>query len=486
MPVIKKHKNYSLLNFSNSSLKYQIDFPYKLYGTNHTLKNSYKPFLLKIPKIRLCSSIFISNSRSLGILFLKNKETKIYLTKPVFDQILLKYEELSIKINYEDEEISEDEEIVNINDADIANFKKQCIFVKYNEIINDYKIKIICRSAGSFIGWCNYQIICIDCNLSFFIVSSISFNKRFSVQAKEISCDYLVDIRDLNFLSKNCEKIENLESITFNEILKNQIIIIPVEMTELFLEVIFHIFYIFTKKNKKAKIAVCSKIFDKLNTIVNIQSEWLNETFSSSVNSGTEPFSFKSFDSFKSYTDIFEIEEIPQILFISPNELKFLTIDKIFENQTILDFNNSFLKSNFNFNIDIEAEIEELIAKFPFATIFSDSENENSVKLQDNFFCFEEIVNDYKITFKNSDLIQIVEKSNKIEFFCEGILKNENCIFSVLNRKSFIKDLFENKRYFYFENLYYFYNENLIVKIENDCFYLQKIDISMKCVLDKW
>ncbi|KAM0686355.1 hypothetical protein COBT_002422 [Conglomerata obtusa] len=504
-----------------------------------------------------------------------------------------------------------DEQVVSIEEADIEGFKRKCIFVKYGEIIEDNANMITCVSNGSFFGWCNFLLKDLDLNLSFYLISSISYAKRFTVYAKGVVCDFLIDFRsvecfkvetkkktlenalnsenvndnisslydknvirqndiivdynndDSNYnkinecnkkinkdakiinegvitdsiaiafnLSSNCINTENIinnknfeenflnindkqnqdiikkELIykTFNNenkhdddefldvyviqneavnienfidciykaIAENKAVIIPLEITELFLEVIFHLFYMLSKSKRNYKIAICSNIYTKLSTIVNIQSEWLNEIFASSVNAGTEPFSFKQYPHLYTYESIFDITEIPNILFMSINEYKFINVNQIFDNQCVISFNKSLLKSNFNYNILIEETFESINEKYEMSTILSSSGN--TEKLVDGFnYCFEGENGDASLKFKNTNQIQTYLKKGKITFYIEGTMKNKDGIYEISLGESYVKKLFATKRFFRIGNDYFFNSENVKITLENDVVHINKI-----------
>ncbi|KAM0677656.1 hypothetical protein BDAP_001803 [Binucleata daphniae] len=467
-------------------------------------------------------------------------------------------------------------EIVSIYDADIEGFKRKCIFVKYNEVVTDLNMNITCIPNGSFIGWCNYLVRYNNCKLSFLIVSSICYKNRFSINVKNVSCDYLIDLRDngsiddknnniddkkynidknnnidriydvddennsidriyhldkiSNMDDKNNNRnaiyyannisnvddvygdvlpktnhvldeykvkrhktdtkntnvtndnkpVKNLKECIETNIKNNKVIVIPIEMTEMFLEVILHFFYMLNN----IEICVCSCIFDKLNTIVNIQSEWLCETFANSIYSGQEPFSFKLYSNFKSYSSIYELTKKPQILFISINEYKGLQdrMYSIFDNQVVLQFNNLMTNTCYkpscmvNFDISVEANVQELLENNVFTKILTSYEHENAEMIKPGkFYVFEEIMDDMKVKIKDTQKIQVFVHKNKAEFFVEGILTNIDEQIVIKPTKNSINEMMKTKRYFVIENVYYFYTKNVKVTFENDSVTITRI-----------
>ena len=121
MPYFKNFKTPHNSKFKDvvvntSSFTWLFDYNTGIYGVNFRIpsfEDPPKPLKFIVKNYVAIDSIFVSHSDSIGPLFLKN--TKIYLTKPVYEQILSKYEEYkSLILSYDEENF---DNLINNDDA---------------------------------------------------------------------------------------------------------------------------------------------------------------------------------------------------------------------------------------------------------------------------------------------------------------------------------------------------------------------------------
>lgn len=294
-----------------------------------------------------------------------------------------------------------------------------------------------------------------------------------------MNCDYFILFREEKKISqinnKDINTIEEFSKVILDLIAAGKPIIIPIEITEIFLEIIFFIFFILTKERNDVSIVVCSNIFEKLKTIINIQSEWLNERFSSAVYHSKEPFSFESYKNFKSYSSIYDVEFVPQILFISHLEYIFLNCKHIFENDTIIAINNNIEEYDYNLNISFEATEEEIYQGNLAKNFLSCCEFELFDQLEDNqHYSIDHEDKNFKLTICRSDSIAITKKENLYNFFVEGTMNYYDFEYYLEAKPSYIKELFAKYRYYKIDNKYYFPCRNIVVYFENQRIFIIK------------
>ncbi|TBT99447.1 putative beta-lactamase-like protein [Hamiltosporidium magnivora] len=501
MPLINvlKAKYSSSFLIETEETSFLFDIPADIYGCNHSfldLNNKTKKdikFILPNVDFENIDSIFISNSRSLGVFFIdKTFKGNIYITDPVYEQLLLRLEELqSYCITYQESdsdlenmeptgnldfkenmettqennfdksrillEIKKSEKkvkkfknkkfkLVSIREANVSFFKKRVVKIKFNQRIFLDGICIESLSSNTYIGWTNYSMKYLrGCEEktanSIIYVSSISYNKRFSFDSPKFTGDVI-------FLNQNDFKTENLffkpkNTKTEKEIFlgieiftqhilnfldTKKIVILPSEMTTLFLEIIFHIFSILQKKGKNVPVYVISPIFEKFNTVVNIQSEWLNDIFQKTSYLGNEPFPFKHFKPFNvinNFSNLRNLEE-PSLVFCSSNELKFLKNNFTIENYIICNVNNAI-----NSEYWIDKDFTENLIATDFCKKTGNPEELDS-KLEVN----KTIPQSYVIPGLNIDLKDCVVQKKK------EIKKREN---SVVDNSKRIKKVKKDK-----------------------------------------
>ncbi|EJW02371.1 hypothetical protein EDEG_03202 [Edhazardia aedis USNM 41457] len=293
MAIIKRQKieHKSSLTVMTKNTMLTFDHPYRIYGRNHVLSSNIKPLKLVISSEEN-EKIFVTNSHSLGVLFIKS-DCRIYITQPVYEQILLRYESLPKRLFYDDEEDESENEsrkkdaadvnaikntnsiignvlenknsteefdnaeneikiqnddikneigknddyykkeqskldapnnlsksckqyrVVDIFEADIERFKKNCIFIKFNEIVEDHDFTIKCVTNGTYIGHCNYLLQFIN-GISIYLLSGIAFGTRFSYAPTDIRADYLFIYRDDDLFNFCGDNEASLEAVRLN------------------------------------------------------------------------------------------------------------------------------------------------------------------------------------------------------------------------------------------------------------------------------
>ncbi len=140
-----KDKKFYLVTTSSYFL--QLDFPSILYGKSFKIPSVDNPpkqvkFILPIlPKI--IDGLFLSQP-SLSVLVPNDSIHKIYCTKPVYEQIILKYKECeSQSVTYEDvQEEIQDSAIYSFENFNIEQFKTkvEIILLGQNIWLNSIRI----------------------------------------------------------------------------------------------------------------------------------------------------------------------------------------------------------------------------------------------------------------------------------------------------------------------------------------------------------
>lgn len=331
-----------------------------LYGKHFRIPSfdyPQKPLKFILPDFNDADAIFISSSESFGALFLK-RNMKIYMTRPVYEQLLLKYYEyMSLSIYYDDlndEEIYKmchikplicnnckinpicrhmNHYIKSLDDIDIKRFSKQVVFINYNQILQIGGLKITVQSPGTFIGWCNFKIMFENLK-TLLLINSYSLKKRFSIGCANIKSDYLIINRPS--ICKNNEIKELTEFINNYSIseLKHPIVI-PIDFECSFLEIIFHVLSLIS--DSQMDLTVISKIFNRLDLVYNIQSEWLNSKFYSI----SEPFplkKYKNLSTFDSWAE-FNFPDSKNIIFCDKIQFEIYKNRECFNKFTIVELN---------------------------------------------------------------------------------------------------------------------------------------------------
>lgn len=371
MALIQKFENgpFSEIHLHTQDTTLLFDYHTSIYGTNFgfiSFDKPKKPLKFVVKNIAEPDAVFVTSSSSIGILFLKN--TKIYLTRPVFEQILLKYEQLkALNLSYDDldeKEILEkyfpsqfkskifDEnddltkikrenknvaiefdaskrneigvqepplsnsyyKICSINDINIEELMKNIVFIKYNQKVNLMNHSIQSLPSGTFIGWCNYKIKFPN-QKEMLILTSYSSKRRFSVEATSVNCDYLIINRPSHSSFDSIETLSNYICQYANTNRKDiKPLLIPIDLPNFFIEILFHVLSIIGQKG--VPITVVSRIFNKLDLLLNVHSEWLNRDFYSI----SEPFPVKKYVNFRIVNGLFDVEICKNFVFCSIEE----------------------------------------------------------------------------------------------------------------------------------------------------------------------
>lgn len=320
MVLLKKYKIGQFSQIQAVSIYRTVLFEYQapLYGKNHRLPSFAEhgaPTKFIIRKFSDLDCVFISSSLSFGVFFLRN--VRIYMTKPVYEQLLLRYEEYrDMPTVYDDltpEEVyeayfrenqsqsratEEDYDIVTLDQINIEEFSRCVVIVKYNQIVPIGSLEIQPQSSGTFIGWCNYKMV-FSSGETLLLLFSYSARGRFSIEAPPIETDYLLISRD-EIGSEN--QIFDFSDCIVDYIKSSsrRVLIIPTDLETFFIEVIFHVLSL--AESSGVRISIVSPIFRRLDLLLNIQSEWLNKNFFSI----SEPFPLRKYKNLGVFNSIFD------------------------------------------------------------------------------------------------------------------------------------------------------------------------------------
>lgn len=477
MAIIQNRSFYenSYLTFYSSANSFVFEYPFKIYGSNHSYISQCKKLKVIVPKIT--SDVFlICSSDSLGILFI-NKPVKIYITLPVYEQILLRLEQLPKYLDYEEENTVED--VYTLESINIDLFKSNCIFINHNQIVEFYNINLKCITSGTFIGWSNWIVKDINQNQKYGIIKSTNYTQRFSNIKESLDCDYIVLFDEFKYqIPTNNSK--NINSKEFSEIVieystKKETIIILIEMTNVFIELVMYTLATIKRNNLNSSVVVCSTIYDKLSAIINIQSEWLNSKFSKTIFQGIEPFATDEYPNFTSYNTIYDLNEEPNILFMDEFEFKLLNISNLFENQIIISLKQSNVH-DFLLKLEAEALFLEIKEKNLYSTFITKNFDENALLLKnDDYFCFEEKPVRKVVSIAKCNKLEAKHTNDRIEFYINGFIHNKDDEFIIEPLICQIREFFYTKQYMYANGKYYFLSEKKIITILDDKFIVEDI-----------
>lgn len=287
-----------------------------LYGKNHRLPSfkehaSHTKFVVRNFSDLDC--VFVSSSLSFGVFFLRC--AKIYMTEPVYEQLLLRYEEYrdmptvydelapeDVCQEYFDESLSSDEyDVVPLDLVDIKEFSKHVVIVKYNQVVCIGSLRVQPLPSGTFIGWCNYRME-FDNGETVMLLFSYSARRRFSTEAPPIDTDYLLicrsEVEPENQVSDFSGFITDYVKGS-----SRRILVVPTDLETLFIEVIFHVLSLV--EDEGVQVTIVSPIFRKLDLLLNIQNEWLNRNLLNI----SEPFPLKKYRNLCVLSSIFDIRD---------------------------------------------------------------------------------------------------------------------------------------------------------------------------------
>lgn len=360
-----------------------FDYHASIYGRNFrfpSFGDPNKPLKFVVRKFADVDTVFVTNSNSIGVLFLSH--TKIYLTRPVFEQLMLRYEELKrLTITYDEMEHQEiiekifassrDDEntsiselnntfpdisndfsfsienalinkqvmhsykykIISIDEIDLDKLKKNVVFIKYNQLISMGEYSVQSVPCGTFIGWCCYKITFPN-SISVMILTSYSQKRRFSIEAAPITADWLIINR------RPCLGFDSIDALS--EYIEQYArrptdarpLLIPVDLPTLFIEVLIHILSLVDPMNMP--ITIVSESFTKLDLLLNVHSEWLNKSFYSI----SEPFPVKKYGNLRVVESLRDVEMKKNFVFCNIEYYE-LIFDRVMEDFEVLMINDS-------------------------------------------------------------------------------------------------------------------------------------------------
>lgn len=448
MVYIKKHKfkNTCFVQLLTPQKNILFDYHASLYGQAHrhpSFNSPPKPLKFVIKNIQNADCLFISSSDSIGCLFAE-ADTRIYCTKPVYDQLMMLYDEYrSMAVTY-DEDPGECRQALDsgcriafFSEIDIENFRKNAILIKYNQRVSLDSTTVCAVSPGTFIGWANYEIVFPN-QESLTYLASYSCKRRFSTESAPVGTTYLVINRervgDASDLGEFTEFLRTRFGGSKKDV-QSDTVVIPVRIPTLFVEVFFHVLSVLDYT--KTPIYVVSPIFSRLELFINIQSEWLNRDFCSIA----EPFPMRQYrhlfnvDSFNC-----DFQEQPQIVFCSPFYYGLFGGRSLFPSQTDVFVNTARAspcpsRQARHFNIKMEASDREILSGYGGVLIDSDDYFINTepphktINLDGNM----NIVND--VVYVSGTLLNT------------DFLSGSDTAISVADRGCWIKELLETGEY---------------------------------------
>ncbi|KAG5859497.1 putative beta-lactamase-like protein [Encephalitozoon hellem] len=449
--ILQANEQTFLLEYPSSICGMCFSFPSFTKGP--------KPLKLILPKfVDDIDYILVSRSDSLGVLFLE-KDVPIYITEPVFEQILIKYRNLlRLSIHYEDEE----EHGISIENADIERFKRNARFIKFNEKCHFDDVLITPRPAGTFIGWTNY-LIELNNRRTIYYLSSLASKPRLSQEPGSISSDYLIINTDKPPSSHNIEEFSAyVNNLGFD------VAIIPLEMTTMLIEVLLHILFVAQEKGV-TPVYIVSAEFNRFHTIISIENEWLSKAFSSIK----DPFPVRSYRSLHIVDTIDEISEItgPAIVFCDPLEFS-LYPHPIFDTQKVISINGAMPSADAYYNLKLELDFSEISSIHTGTIIYNPNPGE--------YLYIESASNYHYLTVNGSD-IQVYGN----EIYLNGRLKfsdkhgfRKKMTFN--QKRCKLSELFTSNTFFYNKGSYYFPQKAIKVTIENNRATMERIDKQRK------
>lgn len=483
MAIFKTLRNAdnSEIEVKTSRLSLLFDHHSSIYGKNFrfaSFEYPQKPLKFIVRQVKNIDAVFVTNSRSIGVLFLKN--IKIYITRPVFEQILLRYEQLKSLIFHYDE-IDNDEivnnlkspsneeyldktidisdidninndqannlkypsneeyldkiinisditydKIINISDIDAINnnkitndqivdnlykivkisdinidkFKKNVVFIKYNQNIQlgDYEIQSI--SSGTFIGWCNF-LLKFPNHQSLLLITSYSHKKRFSVQSPTVKTDFLLINRKYDDRPGSVDELTScIKNYITDQSSSIKPLLIPIDLPTFFIEILFHTLSIADLTN--IPITIVSEFFNKLDLLLNVHSEWLNNSFFSVP----EPFPVRKYSNLKIIQSLKDIENIKNIVFCAQEQYEML------KNR----INGCFEVLLINYGADV----------FPINSIHINNQKTNSIASLPGI---EEYSDRSLMNYSKSITLKIESTDQEILNRNNGILIKDNCFY---------------------------------------------------------
>lgn len=374
MVLVKKHRvrDHGFVQVFTPQKNILFDCCAPLYGRHHRHPSIGAPpkdlrFVMK--SVQNVDCLFVTSSESLGCLFVESA-VRVYCTRPVYEQILLKYEEYSaLSVTYDEEGDPGGDRIVSLAEADIDGFRKRVILVKYSQQTNLDSTVVTPVPAGTFIGWCNYRVA-FPSGESLLYLTSYFHKRRFSVGAAAVDSTYVIINRGEVPAEDDLEAFTRfLSGRGAHPAADDATVVIPLPMETLFAEVLLHVLSVLDRTN--TPVYVVSPIFQKLQLLINIQSEWLSRDFCTA----SEPLPLKEYahlhhiDSFNS-----ELVEGPGIVFCGAFSYGLLGGRRLFGSQVDVAINAGGAESDrrLRFSIKMESTRTEILAGSAAVPIDSD------------------------------------------------------------------------------------------------------------------
>ncbi|KRH95103.1 hypothetical protein M153_3100029775 [Pseudoloma neurophilia] len=394
----------------------QFDCPADI--ADFQFKMGTKPIMVK-PLKTTSKRIFISSENSLGIFFITHK-VQIFITRPLFELLILKIKELqSYFVDYEE---MPDENFRSIFDANIEKTKSMINFVSYGEEIYFSRLSIRVESSNTFIGWCNFIIEYNQKKICY--ISTFSTKNRISFKAKQENVDILA-INSLllpksmtSFLKDNTKAPETSGIQQLDDLINNSgIKLIPVNFTSNLYEVLLHILAV----HSKDQVYICAENVQKYIDLLNSFGKWLPDKFRIDIQDMIP----------KENKNLMFASSLVDLDFIHPNSVIFCSIE---EYRTLLNSRNAT-----TFYKDIFSKILESIDKQANIDM---SDLDNSI-LKTDFAVQENLTQNSELI---SGKIDDLEKNIYNKFYSTDIaIRACNLLEEKVRTKFLIKCLFKSK-----------------------------------------
>lgn len=448
--VVSRTKSCYILQTNEQT--FLLDYPSEIYGNNLSFPSFSKrqrPLKLVLPEFTDdIDYILVTRSDSLGVLFLE-RDIPIYITEPVFEQILMRFRALSdFAVHYEDE----DSPGTSIESCDLERFTRNVRFVRFNEHCEFDSVLVVPQSSGTFIGWTNYLIELED-KKTIYYISSLSSRPRLSPEPADISSDYL--IINVDDVPGTLHQID--EFSTYVRHLKFNVAVVPLETTTLSIEIISHVLFLL-QEDASVSVYVVSPVFNRLCTTVNIESDWLSRSFSSMK----EPFPIRSYRRLFVVDSIADIPGIsgPAMVFCHPLEFCLFPPD-IFESQEVVSINGAVSEADHHFSLKLELNSKEIISKHLGRIVHNLDPDEYFYIKTSSAHCYLDVDgHDVQVCGDN------VYLNGDLEFSDRNSPTKKKMSF--LQDECKLSSMFRNNRFFRKDDEYYFPDRNVKITMKND------------------
>ena len=266
------------------------------------------------------------------------------------------------------------------------------------------------------------------------------------------------DLENFTLFLKNKQNNSELE-IDSRSASLGRTIIIPTQMETAFIDLIFHVLSLLEYTN--IPIYIVSPIFNKLELLINIQSEWLNKDFCTI----SEPFpirQYKHLHVIDTFNDDFK--EGDKIIFCNAFYYELFSKRRIFSNQVVALINHDVQYSEryipvtnpVIFTLKMESDMDEILSGYKGQLITSDS----------CFICtdldYEVVSIDSNVNVINGDLFI----SGKMMI---SDVKNENNVrLSIKDKKCWLKKLIDAGNFVILDGWFVFMDEKIKCRIVNN------------------